>query len=84
MGSKQSDGALGDIQKVSHVGPAGLRAPQHPLLAWCLETPSTSMEATGYLGSLAWHVPWKWEVAAGRECWSLGLGTPLCDECLPP
>ena len=35
-------------------------------------------------GVSAWNVLCLRGIAAGRECWSLGLGTSVCNECLPP
>lgn len=81
MGCKQSDGVLGDIQKVFYVGLAGFRVFQYLFFVWCFEIFFIFMEAIGYLGFLVWNVSWKWEVVVGRECWFLGLGIFLCDEC---
>lgn len=65
-----------------------LKVPWHPLLAWSLGAPSAPVETAGVPvapGVSAWNVLCLWGVVAGREFWSLGLGTsPVFNECLPP
>ena len=60
-----------------------LKVPWHPLLAWSLGAPSAGVPVAP--GVSAWNVLCLWGIVAGREFWSLGLGTsPVCNECLPP
>lgn len=65
-----------------------LKVPWRPLLAWSPGAPSTPVETAGVPAVprvSAWNVLCLWGIAAGRECWSLSLGTSsVCNECLPP
>lgn len=86
VGCKERDGAPEDTQEVSHVGPAAQStlASTSCLVSWGSLHPVETAGVPVAPGVSAWNVLCLWGVAAGRECWSLGLGTsPVCNECLP-
>ena len=63
-----------------------LKVPWRPLPA-SPGAPSAPVETAGVPavpGVSAWNVLCLWGIASGRERWSLGLGTSVCNECLPP